>query len=157
MRLLGDVSGGLGFLAVARPLHRNAGRGLSVATLAVVVVLAALALLAARSASASTIVSTTTFCGFTPRIVQPAPPGSIGPGSARTVCFVDTVYSLGGGLCQTVETSYVFIGNAGSGPILYQNRYGITYGAFRPDAQLVVFGNGTPNPYTSSSGTYTCL
>jgi hypothetical protein len=129
---------------------------MSVRKATVVVVLVALVLVGARSASAATVVSTTTFCGFTPMIVQPGPPGAIGPGSARTVCFVDTVYSLGGGLCQTVETSYVFIGNAGSGPILYQDRFGIVYEAFRPNAQLVVFGNGTPNPYTSSSGTYTC-
>ncbi|HEX6701365.1 MAG TPA: hypothetical protein VF101_11595 [Gaiellaceae bacterium] len=125
--------------------------------LALVVVVAAAATVVAQSASAATIVSSRTICGFTPRIVAPAPPGALGPGSSRTVCFVDDVYALGGGLCQTVETSYVFVGNAGAGPILSMDRYGILYGAFRSDAQLVVFGSGTPNPYTSSGGVYACL
>ena len=129
---------------------------MSVHKLALVVVLAALALVGARSASASTVVSTFTVCGFTPQGVQPGPPGDLGPGSARTVCLVDTVYSLGGGLCQQVDTYYVFIGNAGAGPILYRDRSGIVYTAFRPDARLVVFGNGTPNPFTTVSGPSAC-
>jgi len=129
---------------------------MSASKLTLVVALAALTLLGARAASASTVVSTFTICGFTPQGIQPGPPGDIGPGSARTVCLVHTVYSLGGGLCQTVDTFYVFIGNAGSGPILSHDRSGIVYTAFRPDAPLVVFGNGTPNPFTSVSGPSAC-
>ena len=129
---------------------------MSASKLTLVVALAALTLLGARAASASTVVSTFTICGFTPQGVQPGPPGDIGPGSARTVCLVHTVYSLGGGLCQTVDTFYVFIGNAGSGPILSHDRSGIVYTAFRPDAPLVVFANGTPNPFTSVSGPSAC-
>jgi len=44
----------------------------------------------------------------------------------------------------------------GFGPILSHDRSGIVYTAFRPDAPLVVFGNGTPNPFTSVSGPSAC-
>ncbi|MDX6415054.1 MAG: hypothetical protein QOH23_2464 [Gaiellaceae bacterium] len=118
-----------------------------------------MAMLAASSASAFSL-GTTTTCTFFPHINGDAEPNVFN--GAITICSVVT-YTLveettTGCLYSGQETDYVFLGNAGAGPVVARGSgplfvYRI-YGAFRPDAPLRTFEDGSPNPYVSPTFTF---
>jgi hypothetical protein len=129
--------------------------------LATVVALATVlaAALTASSGSAFSL-GTTTTCTFYPHINGDAEPNVYE--GAITVCSVVT-YSLieettTGCLYSGQETDYVFLGNAGSGPVVARGSGPLfvyrVYEDFKPDAPLRTFEDGSPNPYVSPTFTF---
>jgi hypothetical protein len=115
-------------------------------------------MLTASSASGFSL-GTTTTCTFYPHLNGVEPNVYNG---AITICSVVTYTvveeTATGCLFSGQETDYVFLGNAGDGPVLTHGAgplfvYRI-YGAFKPDAPLRTFEDGSPNPYVSPAFTF---
>jgi hypothetical protein len=131
---------------------------------AVAAVAVFLATFAASSGSAFTL-GTTTTCTFYSHFNGKFEPNVYN--GAITICVVVTYtfvgYAATPGTCLYTgqETDYVFLGDAGTGPVVDRGTIGtaygiyIIYGAFRPDAPLRKFENGAANPYIGPAFTFT--